>query len=203
MGNTPEGVAPGAGLDGEAVEGPARLRDGQVVTIRRMTADDRPLLEEFLSRLSDNSLAGRFFVPVPRATAFVELWCGIASTDRCALLLLTTEGGRPSVVAHAEYVRDGIRAPSAEVAFLVEDDYHGRGCATVLLWRLARAARAAGVRGFHATVLMRNEAMLEVFRRCGYPAEEWWGPDAVQVTMSIAELPEPTFLEPPPGVAPA
>ena len=126
----------------EIAEGPARLRDGQPVTIRRITEEDGALLEEFLSRLSDSSLAVRFFAPVPRSTAFVELWKGVASPERCALLMLITENAQPSVIAHAEFVRDGIKAPAAEVAFLVEDAYQGHGCATLLLWRLARAARA-------------------------------------------------------------
>ncbi|MGD0250911.1 MAG: hypothetical protein ABSB97_08540, partial [Thermoplasmata archaeon] len=52
----------------EIAEGPARLRDGQPVTIRRITEEDGALLEEFLSRLSDSSLAVRFFAPVPRST---------------------------------------------------------------------------------------------------------------------------------------
>jgi GNAT superfamily N-acetyltransferase len=167
-----------------------------------MTEEDRALLEEFLGRLSESSLAVRFFAPVPRSTAFAELWHGIEKPDRCALVMVVTQNGTSSLVAHAEYVRDGVKAPAAEVAFLVEDAYQRHGCATLLLWRLARAAREVGIRQFHAAVLMRNDLMLEVFRGCGYPVEEWWGPDAVQVTLAIAEKFEPHFRGSPPRVAP-
>lgn len=181
----------------EVAEGPAQLRDGQPVTIRRMTEEDQTLLEEFLARLSESSLAVRFFAPVPRSTAFVELWKGVSSPDRCALLMLADRSGPPEIIAHAEFVRDGHDAPAAEVAFLVEDAYQGHGCATLLLWRLARAARGAGIREFHAAVLMENDQMLEVFRGCGYPIEEWWGPDGVQVTFPIFQRFEPPFAAPP------
>jgi GNAT superfamily N-acetyltransferase len=162
-----------------------------------MTKDDQSLLEEFLGRLSDSSLAVRFFAPVPRSTAFVELWKGVSAPDRVALVMLTERRDPPAIIAHAEAVRDGSRSPGAEVAFLVEDAYQGHGCATLLLWRLARAARTVGIREFHAAVLMENDQMLEVFRGCGYPIEEWWGPDAVQVTFPISERFEPAFPRPP------
>ena len=181
----------------ERAEGPAQLRDGQTVLVRRLGENDTALLEEFLARLSDTSLAVRFFAPVPRATAFVELWKGVGEPNRRALVMITGGAKVPAIIAHAEYVRDGADAPGAEVAFLVEDAYQGHGCATLLLWRLARAARAVGVREFHAAVLMENDQMLEVFRGCGYPIEEWWGPDAVQVTFPISSKFEPPFPAPP------
>lgn len=171
------------------VEGSARLRDGEVVLVHRMTVDDRERIEEFLSRLSDTSLSIRFFAPVPRSTALATLLEGLGSPLRVALLLLSNRTGSTEVIAQAEYVRDGPGLPSAEVAFLVADAYHGHGCATLLLHHLAVAGRQDGLREFHASVLMENDQMLDVFRGCGYPLEEWWGPDAVQVTFSIAGPP--------------
>lgn len=184
-----------AAVGPEAVEGPAALRGGQPAFVRRMAAGDGPQLEEFLTRLSDSSLAVRFFAPLPRSTALAELLRGLSSPDREPLLLLVGDAPDEEVVAHAEYVRDGPEAPAAEVAFLVADAYQGHGCATLLLWRLARAARKVGIREFHASVLMENDQMLEVFRGSGFPTEEWWGPDAVQVTFPISDAftPPPAF----------
>ena len=187
-------------LSGSA-EGPANLRDGRPVAIRRLRDDDRPLLEEFLKHLSDRSLTIRFFAPVPRATALAELVRGTSSTERCALVMLATFEGRPMIIGHAEYARDGIQSPGAEVAFLVADAFQGHGCATLLLGRLARAARAVGIREFHAAVRMENDQMLAVFRDSGYPIEEWWGPDAVKVTFPIAAKYETASLRSESGVS--
>ena len=54
--------------------------------------------------------------------------------------------------------------PAAEVAFVVVDEYQGRGIATDLLGRLAESARNHGIRTFVAETLTENMAMQAVFR---------------------------------------
>ena len=172
-------------------EGPAVLRDGLAVEVRCLSAIERLRIEEWLAGLSDASLADRFFSPVSRSTAFAELVRGASSSERLALVLGTVTGGREVIIAQGEYLRDGVQAPGAEVAFLVADAYQGRGCATLLLHRLARAARTAGVKRFHATVRGENTRMLGVFRQSGFPVTEWSGPTAVEVSFSIVEEEDP------------
>lgn len=179
------------------VEGRAVLRDGRSVDVRRLQDRDTDLLREFLKQLADASIAARFFALVPRSTALVELLKGIGSPEHFAMVMVSSDEGRERIVAHAEYVRDATHAPAAEVAFLTADAYRGQGCATILLFRLAHAARKTGIRAFHASVLMENALMLEVFRGSGFPVEEWWGADGVQVTFPIAER-----FEHPPGGTP-
>lgn len=61
----------------------------------------------------------------------------------------------------------------AEIAFVVEDGYQGRGIGTELLTLLARIGWDDGVRRFVADTFAENHAMLAVFMRT---------PDAVTVT---------------------
>ena len=68
------------------------------------------------------------------------------------------------IVATSSYYRDP-RDNFAEVAYMVEPDWQGSGLATALHARTMEYARAHGVRGFTADVLMSNPAMLKVFRR--------------------------------------
>ncbi len=74
----------------------------------------------------------------------------------------------------------------AEVAFVVADTYQHQGLATMLLHRLADAARSIGITRFTAEVLAENRAMLSVFHGAGFPTESKteWG--TVVLTMTIA-----------------
>jgi len=59
--------------------------------------------------------------------------------------------------------------PAAEVAFVVEEDYQGRGIAGLLLRALSAIARGRGLKRFEADVLPANGAMLHVFANSGLP----------------------------------
>ncbi|WP_338869540.1 GNAT family N-acetyltransferase [Myxococcus stipitatus] len=57
----------------------------------------------------------------------------------------------------------------ADVAFVVRDDWQGRGVGTVLMRRIREAATARGIPGFQADVLVTNKPMLDVFQESGLP----------------------------------
>jgi RimJ/RimL family protein N-acetyltransferase len=52
---------------------------------------------------------------------------------------------------------------STEIAFIVEEDWHGQGMASGILRHLMHIAREEGVSQFEAEVLSENRAMLAVF----------------------------------------
>ena len=82
--------------------------------------------------------------------------------DRVAFVL--TLRGRMIAIGRYDVVRPG----HAEVAFLVEDAYQGRGIGQVLLEHLAQAARERGISKFVAEVLPDNSRMIQTFRDAGY-----------------------------------
>jgi GNAT superfamily N-acetyltransferase len=59
---------------------------------------------------------------------------------------------------------------TAEIAFAVADDMHGRGVGTLLLEHLVSAACRQGVRTFTGPVLAENAEMLKVFADAGLSA---------------------------------
>ena len=62
------------------------------------------------------------------------------------------------------------RPSTAEIAFAVSDDMHGRGVGTLLLEHLVSAARRRGIRTFVAPVLSENAEVLKVLADAGLSA---------------------------------
>jgi GNAT superfamily N-acetyltransferase len=98
---------------------------------------------------------------------------------------LSSSSGASELIAVGGYDRlDDHRV--AEVAFVVADAYQHHGLATMLLHRLAEAARSAGIERFISEVLAENRAMLSVFHDVGFPIESKTESGTVTLTMTIA-----------------
>ena len=78
-----------------------------------------------------------------------------------------------------------VSAPGeAEVAFVVSDEFQGRGVASLLLEYLAEVGRAVGITRFRAETMAENLPMLEVFRHAGF-IERVGTPEAGVVGVSL------------------
>ncbi|MDO5498707.1 MAG: GNAT family N-acetyltransferase [Propionibacteriaceae bacterium] len=139
------------------------LTDGSTAHLRPVRPDDDERLIAFYARVSDESKYLRFFAPYPvLSEADVIRFTQVDHNERVALIL--TVGN--NMVAIGRY--DRIDATDAEVAFLVEDAFQGKGCGQLLLEHLADAARVRGIQKFVAEVLPRNRRMSSVFADAGY-----------------------------------
>ncbi|MFN4070195.1 MAG: GNAT family N-acetyltransferase, partial [Thermus caldifontis] len=118
-------------------EGPVLLKDGRTAFLRRANPKDLPLFVEFLRRLSPESLRMRFFSPISPEKAAELLLSAKPEEEKVTLVVLA--GDPPRMVATGEYVR--LKGEdTAEVAFLVDDAFQGKGLGTLLLERLALIA---------------------------------------------------------------
>lgn len=157
------------------------LRDGTTLRLRAPEAEDSGALAAFFGELSRPSLYQRFhgFRHVDEQLASV-----VVDPDWAERGALVGElDGR--IVALGNYVR--LRdATAAEAAFVVADDWQGRGIGTRLLEQLARRAGAAGIERFVATVLAENRAMLGVFTAAGYEVVRELDAGEVEVRFPIA-----------------
>lgn len=140
------------------------LRDGHTVRMRPIRPDDVGRIERFHERQSPQSIYFRFFSPRPKLSeADLEHFTRVDHRDRVAFVAVLGD----EIVAVARYERyEG--TDTAEVAFFVDDDHHGRGLATLMLEYLAAAARENGVVRFRASTLPNNRKMLKVFAVAGY-----------------------------------
>jgi acyl-CoA synthetase (NDP forming)/GNAT superfamily N-acetyltransferase len=164
------------------------LSDGSTVHIRPIDPSDADAIVAMHARFSERTRYLRYFSPYPRIPARdLDRFVNVDHRDREAIVVLH---GRPDgsseIVAVGRFERLGPQAPDAEVAFVVEDSYQGRGIGSVLLEHLAAAAEPAGITRFVAEVLPENGAMLRVFADAGYQVTREYADGVVHLTFPIA-----------------
>jgi acetate---CoA ligase (ADP-forming) len=152
------------------------LRDGSTVHVRPVRPADHDAIRAFLSGVSRDSIAFRFFGAANLDWA-ADWSVDVDYVDRYGLI---AETGAPArVIAHAAYMR--IDRRRAEVAFLVADDYQAHGLSTIMLAHLAEAAGGESIATFVADVLPANHRMIETFRQSGFPVELRSEPGVIKI----------------------
>lgn len=158
--------------DGERFGEYVLLRDGESVLLRTAVPADAPAVAAFMAGVSRESLRRRFMGGVATvAPAAIEAMCVAEPRERLCLLAIVGQDQDARVVGAGNYISARVGG-SAEVAFLVRDDFQGRGISTLLLERLAGIAVASGFAGFEAEVLADNRAMIDVFRESGFEVHQ-------------------------------
>ena len=145
----------------------SRYVDG--VVIRPLRAGDRDTVLAVFGRLGPESRRRRFGGAKTQLTASeLEL---LARVDAEHHVLVAYAEGDPRPAGLARLVRDG---STAEVAFEVADEQHGRGIGKALAQALAADARAAGIAELHATVACDNAPALSLLARVSRRLRATW-----------------------------
>jgi GNAT superfamily N-acetyltransferase len=165
-------------------------RAGEHLLLRPVKISDEPLLKEFFYSLSDQSIYRRFIsmrtdMPHERLQEF----CIIDYTKEVVILAVkqSEHQDREEVVGVGQYGIDG-GAHSAEVAFVVRDDFQNRGIGSELLGHLTFLARKQGLLGFTAEVLMENKPMLHLFESAGFDLEKRVSDQVYELRMTFKEV---------------
>jgi GNAT superfamily N-acetyltransferase len=168
------------------------LRDGTLVRVRPIRADDGERLRAFHARVSPDSIMFRYFRALPvLSEGMVEHLTHVDYATRMALVATLDAGDDEQIIAVVRY--EGISAAAAEVAFLVEDRWQGHGIATALLHHLAAHARERGFTAFVAEVMDSNHRMREVLRMAGFPHTVRYESGCVEEYLDITAPPLATF----------
>ncbi len=159
----------------------AVLADGGAVHIRPITPDDADGYRSLHARLSSVSVYYRYFSARPKLSdKDIAFFTTVDYQRRFAIV--AELGGELIGVARYDRHED---SASAEVAFDVDDEHHGRGVATLLLEVLAVAAIARGIDTFTASVLRDNAKMLGVFRAAGWEVSRSYDSGVVELNFNI------------------
>ncbi len=162
------------------------LKNGQGLFFKPAIPDDIPRVAAFMSRFSREGLRMRFMASVSIVSDdIVKNLCNGDFTDTGCLLALEGEMEDSKVVGLANYISMG-NGRTAEVAFMTEDEYQGRGISTLLLERLAGLAAANGFIEFEAEVLPDNQPMIGVFKSSGFENHKVWHSDTVHIEFPVS-----------------
>ena len=131
------------------------LGNGTVVTIRAIRPEDKNRLVSAFKSLDRETVYARFFHYVNELTAQDLRRATEVDFDRDVILVVTTNlGDEEIVIGTGRYVvyEEADSGRSAEVAFIVREDYQGLGIASRLLRHLVQIGRQKNVSRFTAYV---------------------------------------------------
>ena len=159
------------------------LRDGSAAGIRLSCSDDRADMQRFFGELSPASRRLRFLAATNPTQELLTHLCTNDPGDAVTLVVVRRTDEGSHIIGVGSYFRTS--ATSAEVAFAVDDRFHGKGIATALLDRLAEIGCGEGFDYFFASVLSENLEMLDVFRDSGFEAHSTAEQGTVEVRLSL------------------
>ncbi|HZT55074.1 MAG TPA: GNAT family protein [Burkholderiaceae bacterium] len=172
-----------------------RLRSGVAALVRAIRPDDRERLHAAFLELDPESVYLRYFsYKADLSEADLDRLCDPDFRERVVLVVTIAGAAGEVIIAAAGYVAYDTpeHERAAEVAFSVEEDFHGQGISGKLLAVLTTIARADGIDRFEAEVLARNAPMLHVFERSGLPMQHEPAEDGVvRVSLSLLAAPSP------------
>jgi len=149
------------------LEQDVELGDGTRVHVRPVRPDDAPRLVALYDRLSQHTAYQRFFTVLRRLPPdWAKLLADVDYVTRLAIVAVLDAGLTDDLVAVARY-EPTTEAATVEVAFVVQDDWQGKGLGTRLFRLLLEAAQARGIGRFRAYVLASNMRMLDLIARFG------------------------------------
>ncbi len=161
------------------------LKDGARIRLRPIRQEDAEAWLAFIARLSPQTKYLRFHYAARLVPEDAVRFCTVDYRDTFAFVAEMLSGRRWEIVAIGRYYRLP-KNTSAEVAFVIEDAYQGRGIGTKLVEWLANVARDHGINTFEADVLAENEEMMTVFREYGFHITSRLEEGVYHVTFPIA-----------------
>ncbi|WP_344455145.1 GNAT family N-acetyltransferase, partial [Actinomadura kijaniata] len=173
------------------------LRDGTRVLVRPVTRGDADAVRAMHERCSLDSRRMRYFSPKPSLSRrSFELFC-----DPAHGLTLVAEGPDGSVLALAHLIH--VLDPGvAELAFLVEDAWQGRGLGRALAGLLLGLGRERGLVELRATALGENVRMRRLLASLGGRTRRTGEPGVLEVRMRLdGRSAAPGAVDPGPGGA--
>jgi len=180
-------IAGTRGVYPEELETHRTTTTGLTMLLRPVRLSDEHLLKDFFYSLSNDSMYRRFIstrtdMHHDRLQPFVV----IDYTKEMVILAVIQQDEKELIVGMAQYLIDETRH-TAEVAFVVLDDYQRKGIGASLLAYVTYLGKKKGLLGFTAAVLMENQQMIRLFEKNGFIIDKRDEGGVYELSMSFKE----------------
>jgi GNAT superfamily N-acetyltransferase len=161
--------------------------DAERVTIRPAKPVDERRIQEHFYNLEKDDVIARFF---HEKTSFVhDEVKGVSLIDYIkdlTIVAVVGEFGFGTVIGIGEYLVDPA-TNEAEIAFSISKPYQQKGLGTILLNKLAYAARENGISGLMAYTSPQNKGMNELFRKLPYKVDSFFDGDMLRLSCKFGQ----------------
>ena len=161
-----------------------RQYDGRRVVYRPAKPTDSRMIQEHFYQMDAQDVEKRFFSL--RRHFYRDEMEDMAQVDyvkNFSIVAVTGEIGFERIVGLGGYFRES--ATAAEVAFSVTKDWQGKGVGSVILLKLADAARENGITTLTAYTLQNNRGMLKLFKKLPYATRSTFEDEAIILTCDL------------------
>jgi len=145
-------------------------KDETHLLVRPIRPTDEEMLSDMFYDLSDQTIINRFFnmlKSMPHRK--LQEFCCIDYEHDMSVVVIHGVSPKQKVVGLGSYHLNPA-TQRAEIAFLVADEWQGKGIGTFLMQHLVKVARSKKIKGFTAEVLRDNVAMIALMHKSGVPA---------------------------------
>ena len=154
------------------LETTAMFKNGLEVKFRPIKSSDEDSMRRLFYQFSDEAKYFRYFVRKPvMPHREMQKYVNIDYTTILSIVGIVEKDRSEKIVAEARFAFDKLN-DNFETAFIVDEQYQGKGIATFMLNYLIRIARERDIRELIAYVLPENRSMIKVFDRACVPAEK-------------------------------
>ena len=164
------------------------FKDGLNARIRPIKPSDESMIQDLFYNLSESSVYFRYFAPrrnMPHEN--LQRYVNVSEDDGLSLVVVTGPRETERIIAESRYMF-GSDKEFADVAFMVDENFHGRGIATFLLKHMIEIAKEKGIKGLKADVLDSNSPMLAVFNKLPYVQHRQFGAGEISLRFQFDEL---------------
>ncbi len=145
-----------------------RVIDRKKVTFRPVKLTDERIIQEHYYGLDRNDVVSRFFHEKKSfVSKQIERTFIIDYHKDMTIVAVEGQQGFERILAVGEYYLDP-ESELAEIAFSVEKNWQGKGLSSIVIQKLAEAAKKNGIKGLTAYTAQDNKRMVKLFNTLNY-----------------------------------